>query len=62
MMSQYQAEPREGHLEALYLITHYLKKNPFNKRIVFDPQTVAVDENVFYDGDTWAEFYGNVVE
>jgi len=26
MMSQYQAEPREGHLEALYLIVHYLKR------------------------------------
>ena len=61
MMSQYQAEPREGHLEALYLITHYLKKNPF-KRIVFDPRTVTVDDNAFYDGETWVEFYGNVVE
>ena len=29
MMSQYLANPREGHLEALYLIVHYLKKNPF---------------------------------
>ena len=26
-MSQYQASPREGHLEALYLIFHYLSKN-----------------------------------
>jgi hypothetical protein len=61
MMSQYQAEPREGHMEALYLIVHYLKKNPF-RRIVFDPRTVTVDYNVFYDGATWVEFYGNVVE
>jgi hypothetical protein len=61
MMSQYQAEPREGHMEALYLIVHYLKKNPF-RRIVFDPRTVKVDDNVFYDGATWVEFYGNVVE
>jgi hypothetical protein len=61
MMSQYQAEPREGHLEALYLITHYLKKTPF-RRIVFDPRTVTVDDNVFYDGATWVDFYGNVVE
>jgi len=61
MMSQYQAESREGHMEALYLIVHYLKKNPF-RRIVFDPQTVKVDDNVFYDGAIWVEFYGNVVE
>ncbi len=59
-MSQYQDKPREG-MEALYLITHYLKKNPF-RRIIFDPQTVTVDENVFYDGTTWVEFHGNVVE
>jgi Reverse transcriptase (RNA-dependent DNA polymerase) len=61
MMSQYQAEPRVGHLEALYLIVHYLKKNPF-KRIVFDPRTVPVDENIFNDVADWTEFYGNVVE
>jgi hypothetical protein len=29
MMSQYQANPRVGNLEALYLVVHYLKKNPF---------------------------------
>ncbi len=28
MMSQYHANPREGHLEALYLIFCYLWKNP----------------------------------
>ena len=28
LMSQYSANPREGHLEALYLIFHFLSKNP----------------------------------
>ena len=61
MMSQYQASPREGHLEALYLIVHYLKKQPF-KRMIFDPRTVKVDETAFNDRADWTEFYGNVVE
>ena len=61
MMSQYQADPRTGHLEALYLIVHYLKKNPF-KRIIFDPRTVPVDENAFNDTADWTEFYGDVNE
>ena len=50
-----------GHLEALYLIVHYLKKYPC-RRIIFDPRTVLVDENAFYDTSSWVEFYGNVVE
>jgi hypothetical protein len=61
MMSRYQVEPRVGHLEALFVIVHYLKRFPF-KRIVFDPRTVTVDENVFYDTSSWVEFYGDVVE
>ena len=28
LMSQYQISPREEHLEALYLIFHFLWKNP----------------------------------
>jgi hypothetical protein len=58
-MSQYQADPRTGHLEALYLIVHYLKNNPF-KRIILDPRTVPVDENAFDDTADWIEFYGDV--
>ena len=50
-----------GHLEALYLIVHYLKRYPF-KQIIFDPRTVTVDENAFYDTSSWVEFYGDVVE
>jgi hypothetical protein len=36
LLSQYQANPRDGHLEALYLIVNYLHNNKM-KRIVFDP-------------------------
>lgn len=60
IMSQYQANPREGHLEALYLIVHYLSKNPM-KRLVFDPRDPQVDESTFIKGD-WTEFYGDIVE
>ncbi|KAL7484518.1 hypothetical protein ACHAW6_010148 [Cyclotella cf. meneghiniana] len=60
-MSQYQANPHKGHLEALYLIFHYLWKNPL-KRIVFDPAVPQVNENQFCLDADWTEFYGNVVE
>ena len=44
LLSQYQANPRDGHLEALYLIVHFLWKNPL-KQVVFDPNVPVVDEN-----------------
>ena len=61
LMSQYQASPRQGHLEALYLIFHYLSKN-LKKRLVMDPNQPLVDENAFNVGADWTEFYGEVVE
>ena len=60
LMSQYQAAPREGHLEALYLIFHHLEKNPM-KRVVFDQARVDIDESRFTQGD-WGEFYGDIKE
>ena len=42
LMSKYQMIPREGHLEALYFILHFLWKNP-NKRQVVDPSTPMID-------------------
>jgi hypothetical protein len=60
LMSQYQAAPREGHLEALYHIAQFLEKNPM-KRVVFDPRRVKLDESTFAHGD-WTEFYGDVKE
>ena len=60
-MSQYQASPREGHLEALYLIFHYLSKNP-KKRLVMDANEPFVDESMFNINADWMKFYGDVVE
>ena len=61
IMSQFQANPREGHLEALYLIVFYLHKNPM-KRMVFDPRKPRVDEQYFNTGADWKEFYGDIEE
>lgn len=60
LMSQFQAAPREGHLEALYLIVHYLEKHPM-KRVLFDPAMPKIDESSFAQYD-WTEFYGDVKE
>ena len=46
LMSQYQASLRYGHLEALYLIFHFLWKNP-KKRLVMDPLEPSVNEAAF---------------
>ena len=59
--SKYQMSPREGHLEALYFIFHFLWKNP-KKRQVMDPSTPMIDESVFHSNADWVEFYGDVVE
>ena len=61
IMSQYQASPRQGHLEALYLIFHYLSKNPV-KRLVMDPCLPHVNERAFNVQADWTEFYGDVRE
>jgi Reverse transcriptase (RNA-dependent DNA polymerase) len=62
LLSQYQANPRIGHLEALYHIFAYMKKHPDMGRIVYDPITPEVNENAFVQQADWTEFYGNVVE
>jgi hypothetical protein len=61
LLSQYQASPRYGHLEALYLIFHYLSKNP-KKRLVMDPHYPYVDETSFNIQADWTEFYGDMKE
>ena len=61
LMSQYQANPRVGHLEALYLIVNYLQNNQF-KRIVFNPEKPIIKEGTFECDVDWTEFYGNVKE
>jgi hypothetical protein len=61
LMSQYNASPREGHLEALYHIIHYLERHP-DRKLVMDAARVRVDESVFQQDADWTEFYGDVVE
>jgi hypothetical protein len=61
IMSQYQANPRRGHLEALYHIFGHLKKRQ-KQKIVFDPTRVEVDETCFRVRADWSEFYGDVAE
>ncbi len=61
-LSQHQALPRRGHLEALYHIFAYLKKHENGARIVFDPKTPNIDERVFNVNADWRDFYGDVGE
>ena len=61
-LSQHQALPRRGHLEALYHIFAYLKKHENGARIVFDPKTPNIDERVFNADADWRDFYGDVTE
>ena len=60
ILSQYQADPREGHLEALYWIVNYLHRYPMH-RLVMNHTNPQIDESVFRHDD-WTDFYGNVVE
>ena len=61
-LSQHQALPRRGHLEAMYHIFAYLKKHENGARIVFDPKTPQMDERVFKSNADWRDFYGDVTE
>lgn len=62
LLSQYQANPRLGHLEALYHVFAYMKSHVDMGRIAYDPKRANVDETVFNDGADWADFYGEVEE
>ena len=55
-MSPYQTAPHEGHLEALYLIFHFLDKHPF-KCSVFDPALPTFEWNERFNLNVdWTEF------
>ena len=62
LLSQYQANPRLGHLEAVYQIFSFLKKHPEGGRIVYDPAEPNVDKSTFKSDVDWTEFYGDVQE
>ena len=60
LLSQYQASPREGHLEALYWIINYLHRYPM-RRLVMNHTMPEIDNSVFRHDD-WSDFYGDVVK
>jgi hypothetical protein len=61
-LSQHQALPREGHLEALYHIFAYLKQTgKRKKRIVFDPVAPDLDLSHIIKAD-WSDFYPDAYE
>jgi hypothetical protein len=62
LLSQYQANPRFGHLEAAYHIFAYMKKHPDMGRLAYDSKRPDIDETVFHLNANWKEFYGDVEE
>lgn len=62
ILSQYQANPRVGHLEALYNVFAYLKNHLDMGRIAYDSITPPIDESVFNHSADWTDFYGDVQE
>jgi hypothetical protein len=62
LLSQCQANPRVGHLEALYHVFAYMKSHLDIGRVAFDPKTPVVDELAFNNGTDWKAFYGEVQE
>ena len=63
-LSQHQALPWQGHLEAACHIFAYpyLKKHENGARIVFDPKEPKVNVRAFNVDADWTDFYGHVVK
>jgi hypothetical protein len=62
-LSQPQALPRtKGHLEVICHIFAYLKKHENGARIVIDPKTLTIEEQVFLSSADWCDFDGDVCE
>ena len=61
LLLQYQVLLWEGFLEALYLILHFLPKNP-KKILVMDRSVPDVDKCVFNLNADWEEFYRDAVK
>ena len=62
LLSQYQANPRFGHLEVAYHIFAYLKKHPDMGKLAYDSKQPEIDESIFHHNADWKEFYGDVKE
>ena len=61
MMASYLAMPRKGHLEQLFHIFSYLKKN-HNAEMVFDPSDPDIEPNDFPRQDWEATEFGDELE
>jgi hypothetical protein len=48
LLSQYQANPRFGQLEAAYHIFAYLKKHPDMGKLAYDSKQPEIDESIFH--------------
>jgi hypothetical protein len=57
ILSQYQANPRFGHLEAVYHVFSYLKSHKDMGRIAYDSITPPINESVFNHRADWTDFY-----
>ena len=62
LLSQYQVNPRLGHLEVAYHIYAWLKRHPDMGCIAYGPKDPIVDELVFNNNADWMDFYGEVKE
>ena len=60
MLASQLANPREGHLDAVFRIFQYLDAK-HNSRMVFDPTCPDIDCTIFPTYE-WTEFYGDVQE
>jgi hypothetical protein len=60
MLSSHNALPRQGHLEAVFNVSAYLKRHPLAD-IVFDDELPHVQESRFKKVD-WKTVYGDVEE
>ena len=60
LLASQMAQPREGHLEAVFHVFAYLKKK-HNARMVFDPTYPDINMSVFKKHD-WTSFYGDIKE
>jgi hypothetical protein len=63
VISQYQCNPRVGHIEMLYHIFAFMKSHLDMGRLAYDPRIPDIDEGVFNDAKAdWSDFYGDVEE
>jgi hypothetical protein len=60
LLSQYQVNPRVGHLDVMYHVFAYLKNHLDMGQIAYDSLTPMVNDSTFQCNADWTDFYGNV--